>query len=122
MSFPIAVQAGPNNNEDFRPEIDLVAELAGSVIDFAGSMLARVKAGRKSAAVSPQSEAQRLRIAQNPETPAAVLIQLSADSSSAVRSALVFNPAVPASVLFALASDEDRFVRAQAQARISMAA
>ena len=121
MSFPIALQAG-NTTEDFRPEVDLVAELAGSVLDFAGGMLSRVRRAKNATQIHTTSEAQRLRIAQNPETTAAVLIQLSADSSSAVRSALIFNPALPHAALVTLSHDADRFVSAQARTRISMAA
>jgi hypothetical protein len=116
-SFPIAVKS-PEMNESVQFEVDLVAELAESVIDFTSRLFSRTQ----DKPPVELTEAHKLALARNPETPASMLLDLSNDTNSAVRNELVFNPLVPATVLFKLASDNDQFIRAQARTRISMAA
>lgn len=105
-------------NESVQFEVDLVAELAETVVDFTAKLFSRRQAKRSNAL----TEADKLALARSPETPAATLLNLSTDANSAVRNELVFNPLVPATVLFKLATDDDQFIRAQARTRISMAA
>lgn len=115
--FPIAVQSS-HTQDRLQTQPSLLGELAGNVLDFATEFLSRLRLDQ----ADTQTETQKLALARNQETPAAVLLALSDDASSAIRNELIFNPAVPASVLFKLAGDSDRFIAAQAQSRISRAA
>lgn len=116
-SFPIAVKS-PDMNDSVQFEVDLVAELAATVVDFTAKLFSR----RQGKNHTELTETDKLALARSPETPATTLLNLSTDANSAVRNELVFNPFVPATVLFKLASDDDQFIRAQARTRISMAA
>ena len=119
--FPIALQAA-STEEDFQTEIDLFAELAGSVLSFAEKVASTIATKHEAVMTAPLNEAQKVRLAQDPETPTSLLTELSSDKSSAVRNQLIFNPSTPSSVLSKLANDKDQFVRAQARMRATMAA
>ncbi len=121
MSFPISIQAG--HSDDFKgAEGDLIGELADSVIDFTAALLAKLTKPAQQGNKQMASVQQKLVLAQNAESSAQILDNLSSDNSSEVRIAVVFNPSTPVSVLIKLAHDSDRFVSAQAKTRLSMAA
>ncbi len=127
MSFPIALQATTNDESNNQIEIDLIAELAGSVIDFTSGLIARLQIKKRNQQMSSSNgmiltEDQKILLAHDPRTSADVLSILGNDNSSAVRNELIFNPMTPSAVLIKLASDSDHFVSAQARTKISMAA
>lgn len=125
--FPVSMQAGYTNNEpNNRFELDLVTEVANTIVDFASRLkrkTARI-ATRPVATITLDqlTEQQRINLAANPNTDAAALAQLSRDANAFVRTEVIFNPATPAATLQELAFDADRFVAAQARERLSVAA
>lgn len=123
--LPIALQAGPIE-ENLQVELDLIGELAGSVIDFAArlknSFSHRASSQQGTTHKIEQSETERFRIAQNPDSSASVLRKLSHDPSAAVRSQVIFNPSLDVEDLKRLAHDSDAFIRSQARTQLLMAA
>jgi len=116
-SFPISVKS-PSMNEGPQYEADVLAEIAGSVIDFTAKVVSKFQAKKP----EPLSINEKIELARSSQTPASVLLELSYDPESTVRNELVFNQLVPATVLFRLAEDRDAFIRAQARTRLTMAA
>lgn len=131
--FPVSMQAGNSLNDDRTSnfQIDLLTEVANTIIDLTRRVRSRPQAPQapsgasEVASVSPLSDSDdrmKLAFAANPRTSILRLTELSSHPNAAVRTEVVFNPSTPPSLLFELANDQDRFVAAQARARLTMAA
>lgn len=116
--FPIAIQAP--HEDALQMEMDPIAEVADSVIDFAGKM--KVALTKRFSRTIQPAVSKRLWMAQNSQASSMLLSALSRDESATVRSQVIFNPSLAKADLKRLANDPDNFVRSQARAQLAMAA